>query len=327
MKKKILVTGGAGYIGSKLSYELLDKGNDIIILDNLSMGSKKLIPKNAKFIKGDLNNKIILEKIFKKYNIEVIYHMAASTDVRESMKNPKKYYLNNVEATRSLLEISKYKVKYFIFSSTCALYDITKKNTVSETDDLQPQSVYGVTKFLSEKLIINYSHLNKFNYAILRYFNVAGCDEKNRTGFIKSGPLFNNIARNLAKNKNSIDIFGNNFPTKDGTAVRDYIYIEDLIDYHLQILKLIKKKSYLLNLGYGKGFSVNEVVNGFQKINKRNIKRNYLNKRPGEMSEIICNSKKVKSLIKKKIDQNVLEKMIRTSIDWSNRWEKKKFKK
>ena len=323
MRKKILVTGGAGYIGSKLSYELLDKKKEVIIIDNLSTGSIKLIPKKAIFIKGDLNDTELLNNIFKKYKIEVIFHMAACTDVRESVKNPSKYYLNNVEATRNLLEFSKNKIKYFIFSSTCALYDITKKNVVSENDNIMPQSVYGVTKYLSEKLIINYSSINNFNYGILRYFNVAGCDEKNRTGFIKSGPLFNNIAKNLSKKKFSINIYGNSFPTTDGTAIRDYIYIEDLIDYHLQVLKLIKNKSYILNLGYGKGFSVNQVVNGFEKVIKTKIRKNYLKPRQGEMSKIICNNKKLKSLIKKDISNKVLDKMILTSINWSNKWLKK----
>ena len=317
---KILVTGGAGYIGSKLCYELLDKKKKVIVIDNLSTGSIKLLPKKIRFIKGDLNDTKLLKKIFSENRIQTIFHMAACTDVRESMINPGKYYLNNVEATRNILDIANNKIKNFIFASTCALYDVSKHNVVSEKDNLMPQSVYGITKYLSEKLIINYAKINKFNYGILRYFNVAGCDEKNRTGFIKNGPLFNNLAQNIAKNKFNISIYGKNFPTKDGTAIRDYIYIEDLIDYHLRVLELIKKKSHILNLGYGEGFSVKQVVDGFEKIKKIKIKKKYLSSRKGEMSKIICDNKKLNSLIKKKINKKVLEKMIETSINWSNKW-------
>ena len=317
--KKILITGGAGYIGSKLAYDLIDLKKDIIIVDNLSTGLKKLLPKKAKFYKVDLNNTRRLNQIFHDNNIETIFHMAACTNVVESEQNPSKYYLNNVEATKNLLEISKNKIKNFVFSSTCALYNTTNKNIVSETDEVLPKSVYGLTKYLSEKLILNYSSIYKFNYAILRYFNVAGCDEKNRTGFLKRGPLFNNIAKNLVQNKSKIDIYGNQFPTEDGTAIRDYIFIEDLVKYHLEILKKIKKKSYLINLGYGKGFSVNEVVDEFQKYHNKKIKKNYLKKRKGEMSKIISNNRKVKSLIKQKIPKNILYKMVTTSLNWEKK--------
>ncbi len=319
MKKKILITGGAGYIGSKLAYDLIDQKKDIIIIDNLSTGSKKLLPNKAKFYQVDLNDTDKLRKIFERNNIKTIFHMAACTDVVESQKNPSKYYLNNVEATRSLLEVSKNNIDSLIFSSTCALYDIDKKNIVSETDKVLPKSVYGLTKYLSEKLIQNYSSIYKFNYAILRYFNVAGCDEQNRTGFVKRGPLFNNIAKNLAKNKSEINIYGNKFPTNDGTAIRDYIFIEDLVNYHIDILKKIKNKSYLLNLGYGKGFSVNEVVNEFQKHHNKKIKKNYLQQRKGEMSKIISNNKKLKYLMGQKIPENILYKMVITSLNWAKK--------
>lgn len=315
----ILITGGAGYIGSKLAYDLIDQKKHIIIVDNLSTGSKKLLPSKAKFYQIDLNNSDQLRKIFQKNNIESIFHMAACTDVVESERNPSKYYLNNVEATRCLLEASKYKIKNFIFSSTCALYDTDKKHIVSESDKVLPKSVYGITKYFCEKLIKNYSSIYNFNYAILRYFNVAGCDVQNRTGFVKRGPLFNNIAKNLAKNKSEINIYGNKFPTNDGTAIRDYIFIEDLVKYHIDILKKIKNKSYLLNLGYGKGFSVNEVVNEFQKYHNKKIKKNYLKQRKGEMSKIISNNKKLKNLFEQKIPKDILYKMVITSLNWAKK--------
>ena len=155
--KKILITGGAGYIGSKLAYDLIDLKKDIIIIDNLSTGSIKLLPKKAKFYKVDLNNIPKLNQIFNNNDIETIFHMAACTNVVESELNPSKYYLNNVDATKNLLEVSKDKIKNFVFSSTCALYNTKKKNIVSETDEVLPKSVYGLTKYLSEKLILNYS--------------------------------------------------------------------------------------------------------------------------------------------------------------------------
>jgi len=245
--KNILITGGAGYIGSKISHDLLDRKYNVIIIDNLSTGHKKLIPNKSLFYQADFSNPEILKKIFKKFKIDTIIHLAASLSVEESMKNPEKYYLNNVFKTQKMLElISIYKIKKFIFSSTCAVYGENRSYKIDESGLIKPKSHYGLTKFLCESVIKNFSKNSSFKYYILRYFNVIGADYKLRCGAINnSGQLFKVIAKNIIKKNFKINVFGNNYLTKDGTCIRDYIDVNDLSNIHMSIID--KKK---LNYNY-----------------------------------------------------------------------------
>jgi len=314
----ILVTGGAGYIGSHIIEKLIDKKN-VIILDNLKTGYKRLINKKANFIKGDITNKKLLITIFKKYNVQTIIHLAAFLNISEAEKNKFKYYNNNVQGTINLLKACKNSnVKNFIFSSSCSIYG-NIKGSVSETAKPNPRGYYAYTKFKGEELIRQYSKKYKFKYAILRYFNVAGASSSGKIGEIETSNnhLIKNIAIQSLRKNPIIKIFGNNYPTKDGTCIRDYIHISDLADIHIKVLNYLvkKKKSLILNCGYGKGYSVQEIVNIFKKI-KKNLIISYQNRRPGDATEVYSNTKKLNQLLKLRFKYNNMNKIIKSAINW-----------
>ena len=329
VEKKILITGGAGYIGSKITYDLIDQGFKVFIIDNLSTGNKKLLCPKAKFYFGDLLNYSLIDKVLLKNNIKNIIHLAACLDVNESEKNPQKYYLNNTEATNILLKAAcKNGLENFIFSSTSAVYGEIENNRPAKEDDCcSPKSHYGKSKLLCEYLIKNYSSKFKFNYGILRYFNVAGADEKLRTGsFKKSDQLFNNLTKIFINEKKpKVYIYGKNYNTKDGTCIRDYIDICDLSKIHAVFLKKIseQKISKILNCGYGKGYSVLEIVGMFKKITKKKIIIKYLKKRRGDVKSIVSNTNKFNIFFK--IDRLKLSKSLNKMIYLSLQWKKSFF--
>jgi UDP-glucose 4-epimerase len=329
MSKKInyiLVTGGAGYIGSILTAQLVKKKYNVIVLDNLSTGSKLLLNKKVKFIKIDLKNLSYLKKKLKNYNIQSIFHFAASLSVPESQKKPLMYYQNNVIGTENLIKIAQQKkIKKFIFSSTCAVYGNSFKAKVSENDITLPESNYGKTKLMAENLVINSSKKFRFKYAILRYFNVIGANLENNLGQIKAGSLFKKIANNVSKNKFKIDLYGNDYQTRDGTCIRDYIDVNDLCDLHLQSFKKLKKSnSFILNCGYNIGYSVKEIIQKFSKIIKKNIIINLRPKRAGDVEAIYCNNLKIKKLFPKWKRHFSISQSIKDMIKWEHRLNKLK---
>jgi len=320
--KKILITGGAGYIGSHITELLIKKKYDIFIIDNLSTGFKKLVHKKAKFFKIDLKEEKKIRSLILKYSIDSIIHLAALLDVNESQKKPIKYFQNNVIGTKNLLKASlNSKVKNFIFSSTAAVYKdgIFKVNEKSPT---KPKSNYGKGKLKAEKLIKSNLQNTNINYAILRYFNVCGSSKSSKFGQINSYDfLFKNLAKNSLKKKPYVNIYGNNYKTKDGTCIRDFIHVSDLADIHYKILKKIHKtkKSVLINCGYGAGRSVLEVAKAFQRILGKKIKIIYKSRRKADLSQIIANNSRLTKLLKWKPSFNNLSTMVKSSI----RWEKK----
>ena len=270
--RNILVTGGAGYIGSNITEMLLSQKYNVFIVDNLSKGYRKLINKKAKFYKTDINKSGKIKKIINQNKIDSIIHLAALLDVNESEKKPKKYFKNNVLGTENILKVCKNtSVKNFIFSSTAAVYkDGVYK--VKENSPTKPKSIYGKAKLKAEKKIIQFLKNSKINYAILRYFNVCGASKSNRYGQINSYDLlFKNLAKAALKKKPIVNIYGNDYKTKDGTCVRDFIHVADITDIHIKVLKRINhlNKSVLLNCGYGKGLTVMQVVKEFKKVSKK----------------------------------------------------------
>lgn len=319
--KIILVTGGAGYIGSKISHDLTDLGYKVIIIDNLTTGHKNLINKKAIFFKFDIGDKKKLSDVFQKYKIKTVIHLAGSLSVEESMKNPFKYYLNNVVSTKNLLEVCGLNnVEKFIFSSTCAIFGegVKKVNALSMPN---PTSHYGLTKFLCEQLIENYSKKFKFIYFNLRYFNVVGADNKLRVGPInQSGQLFKNLATNAKKKIFKLNVYGKNYNTKDGTCIRDYIDINDLSKIHINCLETKSiKKSISLNCGYGKGYSVLEIIKKFEKITGKKIKKIFRKARDGDVSEIICIPTRSSKLKKLYSNINNLENSVKSSLEWEKK--------
>ena len=320
--KNILVTGGAGYIGSHIVEQLIKNKQSVIILDNLVTGYERLVNKKAKFIKADIKNKSKITKIIKDYNINSIIHLAAYLNVSEAEKKKRKYYTNNITGTKNLLEACKNSnVKNIIFSSSCSVYG-NVKGSVSENIKPNPQGYYGYTKFKGEELLKKLSLKYNLRYGILRYFNVAGASNSGKIGEIETshGHLIKNLAIKSLEKKPKVKIFGNDYQTKDGTCVRDYIHVSDLADIHIKGLNYLNnnKKSFILNCGYGKGYSVQQIVNIFKKI-KKGVGIQYQKRRPGDIAQVYANAKKFKKILRWKPKYNNIKLIIKSAI----RWEKK----
>ena len=315
----ILVTGGAGYIGSHIVEQLLKTKARIVIIDNLVTGYRKLINKNAIFIKGDIKNIKQLSKTIYKYKINSVIHLAAYLNISEAERNKKKYYQNNVIGTFNLIKCCKSSnIKNIVFSSSCSIYGNTV-GAVDEKKKANPKGYYAYTKYKGERMITKYAKKYNYNYAILRYFNIAGASSSNKIGEINSshGHLFKNIAIQSLKKKPVMSVYGNNYKTKDGTCIRDYMHVSDLSVAHVKALNYIKEKSnsIILNCGYGKGYSVLEILRMFQKI-KKNLKINFVQKRKGDISAVYADTKKFKKTIKMKFKHNNIHKILKSSIKW-----------
>ena len=321
--KNILVTGGAGYIGSHIVEQLVkSKTNNIILLDNLVTGFKRLINKKAIFIKGDIKNKNFIKKIIIQYKIDTIIHLAAYLNVSEAESKKNKYYNNNIVGTKNLvLACQNSSVKNIIFSSSCSIYG-NIKGAVNENKKPNPMGYYAYTKFQGEKIIKKYSSKFKYKYGILRYFNVAGASPSGKIGQIEKshGQLFKNIAIQALKKKSIIKVYGNNYETKDGTCIRDYIHVSDLATYHIKSINYLEqnKKSIILNCGYGKGYSVQDIINIFKKI-KKNCKILYQKRRSGDIAQIFANINKFNRTLKIKPKHNNIKKILLSSINWEKK--------
>ena len=323
MVKNILITGGAGYIGSHISEVLIQKKKKIFILDNLSTGHKRLINKKAKFILGDISNRHIIKKILKNHKIDSVIHLAAALSVGESQKKPNKYKWINIEGTkRLLLSINNSNVKNIIFSSTCAVYK-DGLDRVSERSKLKPTSVYGKTKLIGEKLIKKFCKRNRINYGILRFFNVAGASPTGKIGQINKGDqLFKNLSLELNKRYPVFKVYGDDYNTKDGTCIRDYIHVSDIAKIHYEVLKKINKinNSVIFNCGYSKGISVKEVIEAFKKNTRKKIIVRILKRRKGDMAKITANSSKLRKFIRWKPKYDNLNKIVKSCLYWEKRY-------
>ena len=323
--KNILITGGAGYIGSHVCEFFLKKNLKVFVLDNLTSGYKRLINKKSKFFKCNINNISKVSKILKINDIDTIVHLAANLDVNESLKKPKKYYRNNVLGTQSLLESCKRsKVKNFIFSSTAAVYK-DKIFKVKEGTIKKPKSVYGKTKLKAEAIIKRFSRKGRINFAILRYFNVVGASMTNKIGQINNYDLlFKNLAKSIIKPSPKINIYGNDYNTKDRTCIRDFINVSDIAEIHYKALKKINKtgKSIILNCGYGKGLSVLKVVKAFEKVAKKRFKIVYKKRRKADLEQIIADNTLLKRTLNWHPKYNNLDLTVKSCINWEKKIKK-----
>ena len=320
MVKNILITGGAGYIGSHISEILIKNKKKIFLIDNLSTGHKKLIHKKANFFKLDIFDFKKIKILINKYKIDSIIHLAANLIISEGQKKPKKYYKNNVEGTKKLLEACKNtNIKNFIFSSTAAIYK-EGQYKVTENSKIKPKSIYGKTKAQAEKLIQNFAKKNKINYGILRYFNIAGASPSGKIGLINknSDHLFKNFSMEVIKNKPKLKIYGTDYNTKDGSCIRDFIHVSDIAEIHYLVLEKINKfnTSKIFNCGYNKGTSVLEVANEFKKQVSKKVNILKTSKRKNDLIKIIASNKKLVKFIKWKPKFNSLSKIVKSCIKW-----------
>ena len=319
----VLLTGGAGYIGSHICNSLIDNGFKVSTIDNLSTGNVNLIPKKVEHINCDISDTKIVSSFINKNNFDVVMHLAAFTRVGESVKYPDKYRLNNFEKAKIFIDnCLNNNLKRFIFSSTGSVYGNLNNNiNIKENDPTNPINPYSQSKLDFEKYLLKQTSKKKAYCTILRYFNVAGADLKKRSG-LKSNPdnLIKAICEVAVKKRDKLIVNGNDYETKDGTCIRDYIHVSDLADIHIKGLSYLNSnnKSFILNCGYGKGYSVQQIVNIFKKI-KNGVNIQYLKRRPGDIAQVYANTKKFKKILKWKPKYNNIKLIIRSAI----RWEKK----
>jgi len=330
----ILITGGAGYIGSHTTEQLVRLKKNVVILDNLKTGYKSLINKKAKFIKEDVSNIKLVKRIIEKNNVTTIIHLAGFIDVIESETQKKKYYKNNVLGTLCLIKaIENSSVINFIFSSTAGVYGNIKK-AAKETMKTKPINYYALTKLKCELIIKKYSKKYDFNYAILRYFNVCGASPVGKIGITnkKNNSFFKILAKEALKPKPVINIFGNKHKSHDGTCLRDFIHVSDLASIHLKTLQVLnnKKKSFIINCGYGEANSILEIANLFKKKINKLTKINFKKARKGEIVISYSNTDKMKKILNWKPKYNNINLILKNVIDWEKyllNLKKNKYKK
>ena len=297
---KVLVTGGAGYIGSHVVLDLVGAGHNVVIFDDMSLGCVENIHKEAEFIEGSTLDERMLDEVLAK-NIDAVVHLAAFKAAGESMVDPGKYSRNNLNGTTNLLNaMIKHDVKTFVFSSTAAVYGYPEYLTVDEAHPLKPINYYGFTKLVIEQKLEWHRQLKKLKYAVLRYFNAAGYDVEGRIhGLEKSPQNLLPIVMEVAKGeRSSMDVFGDDYDTKDGTGVRDYIHVNDLASAHIKALGYLQENDSLtVNLATGEGYSVMDVIKEAENVTGKQISHNIVERRPGDPAELIATSKAAGELL------------------------------
>ena len=320
----VLVTGGAGYIGGHMALGLLDKGETVVVLDNLSTGFAWAVPEGAKLTVGDTGDKDLVAGLIREHRIEAIAHFAARIVVPESVSDPLGYYLNNVSNARSLIEAAvEGGVKTFIFSSTAAVYGETGAEPVSEEAALAPISPYGRSKLMVEWMLEDAAKAYDFRYVALRYFNVAGADPKGRLG--QSTPNATHLIKRAVQAAlgihPKIEIFGQDYPTRDGTCVRDYIQVTDLIDAHLAALAYLRAggPSVVCNCGYGRGQTVKEVVEVAKRVSGVDFPVVVSGRRAGDPAAIVAKADRARRVLGWKPTRDNLDEIVRQALDWERR--------
>lgn len=321
----VLVTGGAGYIGSHAVLALLDAGWKVVVVDNLVTGFDWAVDKRAKLVVANIEDEATIRATMRSESVIAVMHFAGSVVVPESVSDPLKYYRNNTVASRSLIESAVASgVKHFIFSSTAATYGIPEKVPVSEDSPKVPINPYGMSKLMTEFMLRDVAAAHPINYCALRYFNVAGADPQGRSGQSTAGAThLIKIAAEAATGKRSaVSVFGTDFATEDGTGVRDYIHVTDLAAAHVDALDLLiarPEESHTMNAGYGRGFSVLQVLDAVDRVTNRTIERKLEGRRAGDPDALVADNSKILSTLPWRPKHDDLEGIVKDALAWERK--------
>jgi UDP-glucose 4-epimerase len=319
----VLVTGGAGYIGSHTVLQLVARGERVVVLDDLSTGFRQAV-RDVPLVVGNVGDRRLVDSLLAEHRVDTIIHFAAHTIVPESVANPLKYYGNNTCSTRSLLEAaSQAGVKHIVFSSTAAVYGIPATGLASEESLTAPINPYGTSKLMSEWMLRDLCSVTPMRHVALRYFNVAGSDPQGRIGqSTRAATLLVKVACEAAVGKRPyLSVFGTDYPTPDGTGVRDYIHVEDLATAHLNSLDYLRAggKSLVANVGYGHGYSVREVLSSVEKIAGLKLDVREEPRRAGDPPSLVARCEKIRELLKWQPRLDDIDTIVRTSLEWEKR--------
>lgn len=321
----VLVTGGAGYIGSHAVLALKDAGFPVAVIDNLTTGFRWAVPEDVPFYEGDIADEALIDRIVAEQGIKAIMHFAGSIVVPESVEKPLKYYLNNTARSRTLIESAvRNGVKHFIFSSTAAVYGMPEKIPVEEDSPKEPINPYGTSKLMTEMMLKDTALAHPINYCALRYFNVAGADPKGRTGQSTAGAthLIKVAVEAVTGKRESVTVFGTDYDTPDGTGVRDYIHVSDLAEAHVIALRnLIDQptRSLTLNCGYNRGFSVLEVLDAVERVSGTKIQRIMADRRPGDPAALVAENRRIRETFGWQPRYGNLDTIVTHALAWERK--------
>ncbi len=324
-KPAVLVTGGAGYIGSHAVLALLDAGWPVVVIDNLVTGFRWAVPEGAVFAEGDIADQSLVAGLVEEHGIRAIIHFAGSIVVPESVENPLKYYENNTVKSRSLIESAvRGGVRHFIFSSTAATYGIPDQVPIRETARTQPINPYGWSKLMTERMLADVSFAHPLNHCALRYFNVAGADPEGRSGQSTAGAThLIKVAVEAAIGKRShVSVYGTDYNTPDGTGIRDYIHVSDLAAAHVDALEKLMQEpqtSYVMNCGYSRGFSVLEVLDAVDRVTNMKIERKLEARRAGDPDALVADNMKILETLPWRPKLNDLDTIVTHALAWERK--------
>jgi UDP-glucose 4-epimerase len=320
----LLVTGGAGYIGSHMVLALIEAGEQVVVLDDLSTGFKRAVHPKASLIVGDVADEALVSQLIVRHKVDAVIHFAARIVVPDSVADPLGYYLSNTVKTRSLLAtVIAAGVKRFVFSSTAAVYGTSNENQVGEDAKLAPTSPYGASKLMSEWMLRDAAAAEGIAYVVLRYFNVAGADPQGRAGqsTLNATHLIKIACETALGKRDRIEIFGSDYPTPDGTCVRDYIHVSDLVAAHLDALRYLRGggSNLVLNCGYGRGYSVLEVINMVKHVSGRDFPVVLSERRPGDPAVVVARADKIRMLLGWQPKFDDLSKIVTHALAWERK--------
>jgi UDP-glucose 4-epimerase len=327
MRVPVLVTGGAGYIGSHAVLALRDAGWPVAVIDNLVTGFRFAVPEGVPFYEGDIEDAALLARIFAEQGTRAVMHFAGSVVVPESVENPLKYYHNNTVKSRALIEAAvTAAVPHFIFSSTAATYGIPEVSPVGEDTPQRPINPYGWSKLMTERMLTDTAAAHPINYCALRYFNVAGADPQGRSGQSTAGAthLIKVAVEAALGKRDSVAVYGTDYATPDGTGVRDYIHVSDLAAAHVLALEALiaePEHSLTMNCGYGRGFSVLEVLDAVDRVTNRRIERELAPRRAGDPDSLVSDNTRVKATLPWKPQYDDLETVVGHALQWERKLE------